>query len=158
MAKKYYYPTWNSIEKSCIKLASMIKKDFKPDVLVGISRGGLVPLRLLSDLLDNSNIGIMRIVFYKEAGKTMEFPKITQPLNVDVKGKKVLVVDDIVDTGMSMQVALDHVKRMGAKEVRIAVINYKLSSAIKPDYYAEKASGWIVYPWMKEETKREKSK
>ncbi|MEM4367090.1 MAG: phosphoribosyltransferase [Candidatus Anstonellales archaeon] len=158
MAIKFSYITWSSVEKSCAKLGDMIKKDFEPDVLVGISRGGLVPVRLLSDKLGNSNIGIMRVVFYKGAGKTIGFPKIVQPLNIDVKGKKVLVVDDIVDTGMSMQVAIDHIKRRGAKEIRVAVIDYKQSSSIKPHYYANKASKWIVYPWMKEETKRERIK
>lgn len=151
------YPTWGDIERMCLTLADKVK-DYKPDVLVGISRGGLVPVRLLSDVLDNFNIAIMKIEFYKSMGKTERAPVITQPLNVDLKGKKVLIVDDVADTGSSLIAARDHVKNLGADEIRIATLHYKPESKLKPDFFIEETEAWVVYPWERKEAEREMEK
>lgn len=154
---KFKKISWSKIERMCKKLAEKIK-DYNPDWLIGISRGGLIPVRLLSDYLNISNVAIIRIEFYKTINQTSDFPQITQPLQVDVKDKKILVVDDVVDTGMSIAVAKEHIKRAGAKEVRVASLHYKPKSNLKPDYFIEETESWIVYPWEKEETKRELKK
>ncbi|MGB9719216.1 MAG: phosphoribosyltransferase [Candidatus Anstonellales archaeon] len=153
---EFIKPSWDEIEELTKKLAEKIKKSrFRFDWIVGISRGGLLPARLVSDYFDCPQLAIMRIEFYKSIGKTKDFPRITQPVQVNVKGKNVLVVDDVADTGQSLVVAKEHLKRKGAKEVRIATLHYKpTSSAIKPDFYVAKTSAWIVYPWEKRETER----
>lgn len=150
-------PSWTKIEKMCKLLAKKISS-FRPDWIIGISRGGLIPARLLSDHLNIHNISVIRIEFYKSIKQTKDFPTISQPLQVNVKGKKVLIVDDIADTGRSLAVAKDHVKRAGAYEVKIAVLHSKPKSMIKPDFYIENANAWIIYPWEKEETERERKR
>ncbi|HLD59380.1 MAG TPA: phosphoribosyltransferase [Candidatus Bilamarchaeaceae archaeon] len=148
--------SWIEVANMC---ESLIKKmDFKPDILVGISRGGLIPVRIFSDLLDNHNVTIIKIEFYKTINQTSGFPKITQPLAVDVKGKKVLIVDDVSDTGRSLAVAKDHIQRSGAKEIKVATLHYKPHSTFKPDYFVGQTSAWIVYPWEVHETERELKK
>lgn len=151
---KFIKPSWNKIDRMCRQLAKKCA-GFKPDWIVGVSRGGLVPARLLSDSLDLPNMSVVRVEFYKSIGETRDFPKITQPLSVDVKGKKVLVVDDVADTGRSLAVAKEHAKRAGAAEVKTATLHYKPSSLIKPDFYIAQTTAWIVYPWEVEEVRRE---
>lgn len=154
---KFIRPGWKKIEKMCRALAKKCAM-FKPDWIVGISRGGLVPTRLLSDYLDIPNVSIIRIEFYKTIGQTRDFPTVSQPLQVDVKGKKVLIVDDVADTGRSLAVAKEHIKRAGACEVKIAALHYKPKSAMKPDFYIKTTNAWIIYPWEIEEAKREMRK
>ena len=151
---KLEYVTWDEAENMCRQLAEKAEK-FSPDMLVGISRGGLVPVRLLSDILDNRNVATIKIEFYKTLNKTSGLPRITQPLTADVKGKKVLIVDDVSDTGMSLQVAKDHVMRAGATEVKIATLHFKPKSTVEPDFFIAKTENWIVYPWEKNEVARD---
>ena len=148
---------WEVTIEYCERLAGMAK-GFKPDMVVGLSRGGLVPARIMADILGVDEMGILGISFYKALGKPSDFPKITQELNMDIKGKRILIVDDIADTGRSIAVAKDHLKRKGAGEIKVAVIHYKPTAGFKPDYYAATASAWIVYPWERHEIERELKK
>ena len=145
---------WSDIEELIAKLAQKTK-EFNPDVLIGISRGGLVPVRLLSDYLNNPNVAIFRIEFYKGIGKTNDLPKITHPLTIDVKNKKVLIVDDVSDSGKSLIVAKEYIEKLGAKEIRIATIHYKPGSSFKPDYFVGETDAWIIYPWEKKEAEKQ---
>lgn len=156
-AMKFIKPGWKEVDRLCEALSAKVA-GYEPDVLVGISRGGLVPVRLLSDLLDNRNVAVMKIEFYKGIGETKGFPTITQPLTADVKGKKVLIVDDVADTGRSLLVASDYVKRQGAKEVRIATLHFKPTSLFRPDYFIKTTDAWIIYPWEIHEVERELKK
>jgi hypoxanthine phosphoribosyltransferase len=76
------------------------------------------------------------------------------PSPVNVSGKKVLVVDEIADTGKSLQLIREHLKARGASEVRIATIYLKPWSIVKPDYYAKETNRWVVFPWEVKETVR----
>ncbi len=145
--------TWDVAIAYCERLAAAI--DFRPDVIVGISRGGLVPARVLSDIMGVGTVGILGIVFYKGVGKTARFPEITQELTMDLAGKKVLIVDDVADSGRSLAVAKEYVVRKGAGEVRAATIHYKPGSIFRPDYFVAETTAWIVYPWEAHETERE---
>ena len=139
--------TWETSVDYCEKLAKMI--DFRPDIIVGISRGGLVPARILSDIL-NVKILILGIKFYKNIGETSDKPTITQDLP-KIEGKKILIVDDIADSGKSLLAATEYLK---GNELRTATLHYKTTSKFKPDYYIEIADAWIVYPWERHETGR----
>ena len=152
---RFIKPGWAKINRMCIQLANKARK-FKPDWIVGISRGGLVPARLLSDVLDISSVSIIRIEFYKSIGQTADFPRITQPLQVDVRGKRVLLVDDVADTGRSLAVAKEHVKRAGASEVKIAALHRKPGSMVTPDFCMGSTTAWIIYPWEVMEVARER--
>ena len=147
-------PSWREIASYSKQLCKRIKKEYKPEILVGISRGGLVPVRLFSDYLDNYNVGIIRVVFYKGINEREKEPKIEQPLTIEIKNKKVLLVDDVADTGQSLKVAIEYIKSLEPKEVKVACLYYKPNSVFKPEYYAETTSAWIDYPWEHEETKK----
>ncbi|MEM3565905.1 MAG: phosphoribosyltransferase [Candidatus Bathyarchaeia archaeon] len=148
-------PKWNQIYRMLMKITEKIKKDnFKPDIIVGVSRGGWPPARVLSDLLENPNLANVKVEFYVGVAETKGEPTLTQPVSVKVAGKKVLVVDEVADTGKSLQLIKGHLQKEGAAEVRIAAVYLKPWSIIKPDYYARETSRWIVFPWEIKETIR----
>jgi len=151
----YLYTDWNELEQLCRLLADKCR-DYHPDVLVGISRGGLVPVRLLSDYLANPHVAIMRIEFYLGIGKTKDKPEITHPLTIEVKDKKVLIVDDVSDSGKSLIEAKGYIEKLGAREVRVATLHFKPHSSYRPDYHVGETSAWIIYPWEKNEARLEK--
>lgn len=142
---------WATAIRYCEELSGKI--DFKPDMIIGISRGGLVPARIMSDILGIKDVAILGVRFYSEIGKTGEGPVITQDITMDIKGKKILIVDDVADSGKSLIFARERLK--DAKEVRTATLHYKPGSEYRPDYFVETATAWIVYPWEIHEVERE---
>jgi len=152
---EFEVPTWNRIYAMLLELANKIRKDkFKPDLIVGVSRGGWPPARVLSDLLGNPNLANVKAEFYLGVNETKGEPTLTQPVSTNVANKKVLIVDEVADTGKSLKLVKEHVIAQGAKEVKIATIYYKPWSVITPDYYEKETQKWIVFPWEIKETVR----
>lgn len=138
-----------------LNAAHKIRRDnFSPDIIVGVSRGGWIPARIMSDLLENPELANVKAEFYMGVCETKGEPVITQPVSVSVKGKKVLVVDDVADTGKSLHLVKLHLIEQGATEVKIATIYYKPWSIIVPDYYEKESRCWIIFPWERKETMR----
>ncbi|MDI6846990.1 MAG: phosphoribosyltransferase [Candidatus Bathyarchaeia archaeon] len=152
---EFEVPTWNRIYGMLLNLAEKIRKNgFKPDVIVGVSRGGWPPARVLSDLLDNPNLANVKAEFYLGVAETKGEPTLTQPVSVAVAGKKVLIVDEVADTGKSLKLVKEHVIKEGAAEVKVATVYYKPWSIIMPNYYEKETSRWVVFPWEIKETVR----
>src|SRR5208337_4303602 len=98
--RNYVAPGWDEVYAMLLDLALKIRKSgFKADLIVGVSRGGWAPARILSDLLENSRTANMRIEFYTGIEKTAARPRVTQPVSDNIAGKNALVVDDVSDTG-----------------------------------------------------------
>src|SRR6058998_427905 len=96
---KFEAPSWDEIYSMMLRLARRVREShFEPEVIVGVSRGGWPPARIMSDLLENQNLANMKVVFYRDIGLRNKRPVITQPVSPRVKGKRVLVVDDVSDT------------------------------------------------------------
>ena len=151
---EFKWLSWDDTVKLCENLSKKVK-EYNPDILVGVSRGGLVPLRLLSDITGIKKVGVLGIEFYKKIGETREKPEITHDLPVDITNKKVLIIDDVADSGKSLIVAKDYIIAKGAKEAKTATLHYKPVSKLKPDFFVDITSDWIVYPWEINEVKRE---
>ncbi|MEO3993653.1 MAG: phosphoribosyltransferase [Desulfurococcaceae archaeon TW002] len=140
--------TWKKINEVILRLALNITREgLETDLIVGILRGGYIVARILSDMLGTDNIGVVEVKFYKGIGERAERPIITQPLTVDVKGKNILIVDDVVDSGRTLEIVTEQVRLRGAKSVRTAVLFYKPKSIIKPDFYVQEVREWVVFPW-----------
>lgn len=138
-----------------VKLAFEVKSSaFHPEVIVGVSRGGWPPARVMSDLLANPNLANMRVVFYKDIGSRNKRPVITQPVTPDVRGKRVLVVDDVSDSGHSLRTVSNHLRRKGAGKVKVCTLYLKPGSVFVPDYYARKTRKWVIFPWERLEAVR----
>ena len=81
--------SWNQSYNSLLDLANLIKNsNYVPDIIVGVSRGGWVPARILSDLLENSNLYNVATKFYLGVNQTKQEPTITQELSGSVEDKK----------------------------------------------------------------------
>jgi hypoxanthine phosphoribosyltransferase len=154
-AAEFEVPTWSQIYAMLLSQAEKIRQSgFKPDVIVGITRGGWIPARVLSDLLGIPHLAVVRAELYLGVAETRNAPVLTQGVSADVRDKKVLLVDDVADTGKSLQLAREHLQQQGATEVRIATVYHKPFSIIKPDYYEKETRSWVVFPWETKETIR----
>src|SRR4030042_4502441 len=100
---------WPEFENEIKKLAEKIANDFPPDMIIGVIRGGAVPARLLSREL---NIKSMHGVSVEKYG---EERKVATDFLIDLKGKKVLLVEDMLETGRSLIVAKNYLESKEAE-------------------------------------------
>ncbi|MCL5114568.1 MAG: hypothetical protein M1604_02175 [Patescibacteria group bacterium] len=142
--------SWEEIEKMADDLAERIKNSgFKPDYLVGITTGGLVPLGLLAKRLDFESILTVSTTSYDDGHNQKEL-KVTYLPEVDLKGKKILLIDEIADSGATLEKLREiFMDRYQVKELKIATLAVnKGKSVIIPDFYALAGMGeWIHFPW-----------
>ncbi|WP_419690075.1 phosphoribosyltransferase [Burkholderia theae] len=149
--------SWETVDILARRLASRIQEPF--DAMVCVLRGGAVPGAILANELGIDLMMGMKIV---QNGQTSgaakvgvayeaEKAEIRVPLNdVSLIGKRVLVVDDVLDSGETAALVLDEVRRRGAAVVKLATLQIKTYSRFKPDYFVEETTNWIFYPWMSE--------
>jgi hypoxanthine phosphoribosyltransferase len=150
---KFKPVSWREIEEGCLNIAEQIANNHEHvDIIVGILRGGWIPARLLSDYLGVDSMGAIEVKFYRGIGETAERPVVTQPLIVDVRDKVVLVVDDVSDTGKTLNTVVGFITHYGPRKVLTATIYVKPWSMYRPDYYYEETDAWIIFPWDKAET------
>ncbi|MFX0212253.1 MAG: phosphoribosyltransferase [Candidatus Hodarchaeota archaeon] len=144
-------PTWDNIESITVELYKLVRNDgYSPDIIAGISRGGLVPARIISDLFlcefEKPTLAIMQIGFYSGVGKTEKEPIIYQDLPGHIHGKRILLIDDVADSGVSLDFAMKYLNMKKPLEVRIGTLYYKPWSKVKPQYYVEETESWIIFP------------
>jgi len=149
------YIPWSKAVEYCYKLAStLLDANESPDIVVAVSRGGLVPARIVSDVLGVDELVVLRSRLWGIGGRVREEPEIKAHEELAPAGKSILVVDEVVDTGATLTRIVRLLKGLGAAEVKTAVIHYKASSSFKPDYFVERVEkwAWIFYPWSFSET------
>lgn len=132
------------------KVSEKIKASgYKPTTIVGLARGGWVPARLMCDFLGLTDLVSLKVEHWLETGKTKDEATIRYPVTTSMVEKRLLVFDDITDTGKSLSTSIEHLKRLNPDDIRVGVMQYITSSNYKPDYYAEEVSDWywFIYPW-----------
>lgn len=142
---KFYY-TYSQFESDAKALALRLK-DEKIDAILGVARGGLFLATRLSYLLGVRELFSAGVMQYsgKEQGKTI----ITNL--PEIKGaKKVLVCDDICDSGACLSALMGKLKGSFECEFVSATLFYKSTAIIEPDFWAREAKQWIVFPWEME--------
>jgi uncharacterized protein len=150
---EYEVPSWNQIYDMLQVQAQKIQSShYKPDIIVGVARGGLAPARILMDLLETRDFAIIQIEYYQGINKHGTQPILKQCLNTDLSGKKALLVDDVSDGGKSLQLAKKHLQEKGAIEVKIATLYIKPQTITLSDYFEKQTDRWIVFPWEIKET------
>jgi len=146
--------SFNEVLQLSKVLARKIKASgYMPDLIVAIGRGGYVPGRLVSDFLLFSGLTSMKIEHYTRAADMREEARIKFPIPENITGKKILIIDDVTDTGETLKLAVDYVLSLNTTDVRTAVLQHKTCSAFTPDFYAQKILKWrwIIYPWARYE-------
>lgn len=142
--------SWRAVAGDAKKLSRMIQDSaYNPHIVVAIGRGGLVPARILCDYMHIKDLTTIKVEHWGIAATPDEKAVIKFPLNADIKDKKVLLVDDITDTGDTLRVSIEYLKGFKPKGIRTAVLLHKTSSDVIPDYYVKKIAKWrwIIFPW-----------
>ena len=131
------------------EMAQTIAEDgYEPDIILSIARGGLFVAGGLGYALDVKNLHAMNVEFYTGVGTTLDMPVMLPPVPnvVDLSDKKVLVADDVADTGKTLKLVHDFCSEHVA-EVRSAVVYEKPQSLIKCEYVWKHTDRWINFPW-----------
>jgi hypoxanthine phosphoribosyltransferase len=146
---RYFLFDWKDINKELIELAKKIDK--KPEMIVGILRGGGIVAILLSDLLGVKELRLIGARFYDGINRTKSNVEIYQGINSTLKEYDVLLVDEVVDTGKTLEVVKNRVLALNPKSLKVAALHIKPWTTIKPDYFVRVLDGWINYPWSETE-------
>ena len=144
--------TWSDYGTGVRELAQMVADDgFRPDIILGMARGGLIPTGSLGYALSVKNTYIMNVEYYTDIDERLEVPTILPPYLdlVDLGHTDILVVDDVADTGHTLRMVHDFVAGKVAS-ARTAVLYEKPRSVIKSDYVWRRTSKWINFPWSSE--------
>lgn len=131
------------------RLLKQLPTDY--DNILVITRGGMVPACLISEKTNIRNILVAAVMFYDGEQRQSEPIFLQFPGDTQLNGRRVLVVDDVWDTGTTVMAVRDRLARAGAI-ADIAVLHFKptknrFAPDHKPDFYAEETEAWIVYPW-----------
>jgi len=142
----YVHPTWNEMGTYTFELAKQILASDKTfDRTVALAKGGWTWARTLVDYLGIDGLSSMRIQAYKDIWK-MEKPQIIQPLTDPVFDLNILLFDEVIDKGATIETAITNLRSMGVKSITTAALCYKRTSSIRPDFYAFSTSAWVVFP------------
>jgi hypoxanthine phosphoribosyltransferase len=141
--------SWESFGVAGRQLAEQVAADnFAPDLILAIARGGLFVAGALGYALNVKNLYVMNVEFYTGVDERLDMPVMLPPVPnvVDLTGAKVLVADDVADTGGTLELVrnfcADHVS-----EVRCAVVYQKPHSTVDCEYVWRRTDQWIEFPW-----------
>jgi hypothetical protein len=132
------------------KLALLIMESpYDFDTAVAIARGGFPIARFICDFLNIHHLGSVQITHYAAGATEVEKMQILAPVNTVVEGKKILLIDDVNDTGKTLIAARDYIQTMHPALLKTAVIHEKPNTVFKVDFVAEKIKEWkwLIYQW-----------
>ena len=141
----YSYETFVSDVKELVKRSST----YAPDTLIAIARGGLTLGHAYASATDNRQLMSINSILYEgdQRGKSCEIFNVPELQHA----KKVLLLDDIVDSGQTIKEVLEHLQNCFPDvEFKIAAIYYKKTAVIQPDFYIHEANDWIEFFWEKD--------
>ena len=141
----YPYETFVSDVKELVKRSST----YAPDTLIAIARGGLTLGHAYASATDNRQLMSINSILYEgdQRGKSCEIFNVPELQHA----KKVLLLDDIVDSGQTIKEVLEHLQNCFPDVTfKIAAIYYKKSAVIQPDFYIHEANDWIEFFWEKD--------
>ena len=140
--------SWELFGQAQEELAQQIAdSDFSPEVLVAVARGGMLPGGALTYSLGVKLTDAINVEFYTDVNETLADPILLAPLldTDSIRGRRILVVDDVADSGRTLALVLKLLRGFGA-EVRSAVLYTKPRTVVQPDFSWRTTDKWIVFP------------
>ena len=140
---------WEDLGTGARELAERIHADgFEPDVVLAIARGGLLVAGALGYALGVKNTYTMNVEFYTGEDERLPAPIVLPPVPalVDLAEAKLLIADDVADTGETLALVQDFCEGKVA-EARTAVLYEKPRSIVACDYVWRRTELWIDFPW-----------
>lgn len=147
------YLSWDDVSRLVDRILPQVTGPF--DALIAITRGGIIPGGLLSERLRIRQVFIASVHFFRAEEQTLNWPIFLQfPDDSLLHGKRVLVVDDIWDSEITVTSVRERVVQAGGEAVTL-VLHYRPSSSTPeanqvPDIYGEQTEDYIIYPWEAE--------
>ncbi len=146
--------TWEDIIKLCNIIAERISKEYGTvDLVVGILRSGAIPAAIVSMLLGVDEVYMIRVIHYEDGMPPREItrePIVRREISMNVRGKSILVVDDLIRTGKTLIKVISELKRLGARRVISSCLVLRESEekpVLIPDVYAIKTKRCPKFPW-----------
>jgi hypoxanthine phosphoribosyltransferase len=144
--------TWADLGTGARELAAQIVADgYEPDLILGIARGGLLTAGAISYALDVKNTFTINVEFYTGIDERLPVPMLLPPVPdlVDLQDQRVLVADDVADTGQTLVLVKDFLADK-VREARVAVLYEKPRTVVACEYVWRRTDRWIDFPWSAE--------
>ena len=145
---------WDYAYNLCRDVSERIKAaGFMPEVIIGVARGGWYLARVLCDFFMVKDLFSLKMEHWGVTATVTGAAELKFGLDSEaqkkLKGKRVLIADDVTDTGDSIKFALEYVSAFEPLDVKTATMHHKTSSSFMPDFYGELMTEWrwIIYPW-----------
>ncbi len=142
--------TWEDLEQLVARLADILASEAKPDVVLAISRGGLVPAGMLGYRLGWRDMLLAAVVVYDDEQGFRGHAEFLQfPADEHLDGRRVLIVDEVWDSGTTIAAVSERVRAAGGTPIT-AVLHYKPGRSrvnLVPDHYVVETDAWVVYPF-----------
>lgn len=149
----YEVYSWPEVGTHTFSLGLKIRKSKRTfDRVIALARGGVSIAQSLADLLGVHTITVIQTQFYTGIETQAKTPKITQPLTVSVAKERVLLVDDLADSGETLLFVKNYLEGKHPQEVKIATLATKPWTKLPPDFWVLRSEAWIVFPWEVRET------
>ena len=128
---------WDEFDADTRTLAGKI--DFTPDIIVGIARGGVIPATLLAKILKVKDMFVLKLQRVNER-------RISAFMLDDISGKRILLVEDMIETGRGLKTGKEFLEEKGAA-VKTACLYTMPISEITPDYFLKQIDQVADFPW-----------
>lgn len=141
--------TWELFGEASRALAQQVADSgYQPSIVLAVARGGLMPAAAMAYALGVKNLFTMNVEFYTGVDQRLDFAVMLPPVldAVDIAGARVLVADDVADTGATLKLVTDFCAEHVA-DVRCAVLYEKPHSVIKCEYVWRRTELWVNFPW-----------
>jgi hypoxanthine phosphoribosyltransferase len=136
---------WAMFGELCRALALKVARDYDPDVVIGIARAGVIPAAVVASIL-GVDFYSLQITRREGDEQVRERPEIFSEVPPQVRGKRVLIVDEITSSGDTLRLALAAVRAAMPEEVRTAT-SFARTGGYKPDYASLTMNAEVVFPW-----------
>lgn len=140
--------SWELFGELCRVLAIRVVQDYDPEIIVGIAAAGVIPGAVISAMLQRE-FYVIKITRRESDDGVRQRPEVLSAAPPQLAGRRVLLVDEVCDSGETMRLALAAVRDVGPTEVRTATALVH-EGGHQPDYHALSTDGIVVFPWDRE--------